>query len=402
MKKFDCIIIGAGLSGLASAITLKRQGLEPLVLEADSQVGGRVKTIKSDGFLMDLGFQVLLNSYPELKNFVSLDQLNLNKFNSGAMVFQGEQLQLLANPMVHPQTVFSSLSSHLATLKDKFLTLRLIAESQQQISDAPMGNLSTENFLKQYGFSKEFIELFWRPFMSGIYLDSNLQNGHQFFKFLIRSFCFGQVSVPEKGMAELPIQMSLELPAENIRFNQLVKSWTENSVTLNTGESLSAQKVICTIDPDFLQGSSSQNFRSVTTHYFTSDVLNQVEWDKWLVLVPQKLNYGLNHFCMMSTVAKSYGNGQPLLSASQIGKSQIPVSQIMKELDLIAKKNLKLKLVRSFFVEKALPKVNQQSTGFEIIDNVLYAGDRVSSPSINGALRSGRLAAEHIISNLKK
>ena len=388
---------------MASAITLNRKGFETRVVEADHQLGGRVKTKKaSGGILMDVGFQVLLNSYPELKNFVDLQALNLKTFNSGAVIFQGEKLQLLANPIVHPKTLIPSIFSDLLTIKDKALVLKLIAESQQQKYDDPMGNQSTENFLIKFGFSKNFIELFWRPFMSGIYLDSKLENGHQFFKFLIRCFCFGQVSVPENGMAELPLQMASQLPVESIYLNQAVKSWTSQSVTLTSGEILQAKKVICTIDPtSLINKNGEQNYRSVTTHYFTSENLNHMDWDKWLVLIPQKFKLGLSHFCLMSSIAKSYGNGQPLLSASQIGSTQGPVAQIIDELNHIAKSDLKLQLIQSFFVQKALPRITKNSAGFEIIDGVVFAGDRFASPSINGALRSGRLAAEKIISELK-
>ena len=35
------------------------------IFEADSAVGGRVKTDELDGFLLDRGFQVLLDNYVE-------------------------------------------------------------------------------------------------------------------------------------------------------------------------------------------------------------------------------------------------------------------------------------------------------------------------------------------------
>jgi phytoene dehydrogenase-like protein len=58
MKKTDCIIVGAGLSGLACAITLHRSGVKSLIVESTGTVGGRVKTEKtSDGFLTDVGFR---------------------------------------------------------------------------------------------------------------------------------------------------------------------------------------------------------------------------------------------------------------------------------------------------------------------------------------------------------
>ena len=39
-------MIGAGMAGLVSALELARQGHEPLVLEAQNRVGGRVLTLR--------------------------------------------------------------------------------------------------------------------------------------------------------------------------------------------------------------------------------------------------------------------------------------------------------------------------------------------------------------------
>lgn len=38
-----------------------------MLLEASDGVGGRVRTDKVDGFLLDRGFQIFLTSYPEAK-----------------------------------------------------------------------------------------------------------------------------------------------------------------------------------------------------------------------------------------------------------------------------------------------------------------------------------------------
>lgn len=46
---FDAVVIGAGLSGLAAALELKRQGKCVLVLEARNRVGGRVFSFNSPG-----------------------------------------------------------------------------------------------------------------------------------------------------------------------------------------------------------------------------------------------------------------------------------------------------------------------------------------------------------------
>lgn len=57
----DAVIIGAGISGLAAAFTLKQRGFDIVVLETAARAGGVVTTVRQDGFILDLG----PNSTPE-------------------------------------------------------------------------------------------------------------------------------------------------------------------------------------------------------------------------------------------------------------------------------------------------------------------------------------------------
>lgn len=45
----DVVVIGAGLSGLTAASTLCEAGANVQVLEADSQIGGRIRAIRDPG-----------------------------------------------------------------------------------------------------------------------------------------------------------------------------------------------------------------------------------------------------------------------------------------------------------------------------------------------------------------
>lgn len=45
MNVLDCIVIGAGISGLSTARTLVKAGFSPLVLEARNRLGGRAYTL---------------------------------------------------------------------------------------------------------------------------------------------------------------------------------------------------------------------------------------------------------------------------------------------------------------------------------------------------------------------
>ena len=64
------LIVGAGMAGLACAVTLNRSGVPFLLFDRDKKVGGRVQTDEIDGYRLDRGFQVLLTAVPEAKPFL--------------------------------------------------------------------------------------------------------------------------------------------------------------------------------------------------------------------------------------------------------------------------------------------------------------------------------------------
>lgn len=55
MKNYDVIIVGAGIAGLGIAAILQKEGLDVLVIEKESIVGGRARTFARDGWKIDIG-----------------------------------------------------------------------------------------------------------------------------------------------------------------------------------------------------------------------------------------------------------------------------------------------------------------------------------------------------------
>lgn len=54
-ENYDVIVIGGGISGLMSALTLSKHGNRVLVLEKDEVVGGNCRSYQVDGFTVDTG-----------------------------------------------------------------------------------------------------------------------------------------------------------------------------------------------------------------------------------------------------------------------------------------------------------------------------------------------------------
>ena len=67
MKSNKIIIIGAGLSGLMTAYLLQKKGFEITILEADTRIGGRIKTVTgSSGATVEMGATWFSNPHHNL------------------------------------------------------------------------------------------------------------------------------------------------------------------------------------------------------------------------------------------------------------------------------------------------------------------------------------------------
>ena len=69
MKTVVTVIIGAGMSGLATAAALGR-GSDLVILERDAEIGGYCKTVKQDGFVWDYSGHFFHFKHPEIEAFL--------------------------------------------------------------------------------------------------------------------------------------------------------------------------------------------------------------------------------------------------------------------------------------------------------------------------------------------
>ncbi|SKA88735.1 phytoene desaturase [Agreia bicolorata] len=91
------IVIGAGISGLASAALLSREGYSVTVLEKQGAVGGRAGVWKKDGFTFDTGpswylMPEVFDHFYKLMGTSAAEQLDLTRLDPGYRVFfEGEE-----------------------------------------------------------------------------------------------------------------------------------------------------------------------------------------------------------------------------------------------------------------------------------------------------------------------
>ena len=67
----DAIVVGGGVSGLATAYELRRRGMAVEVLEAANRGGGVIGTLHCDGALFETGPNSVLDSTPLINELLA-------------------------------------------------------------------------------------------------------------------------------------------------------------------------------------------------------------------------------------------------------------------------------------------------------------------------------------------
>ncbi|MFE3870415.1 NAD(P)/FAD-dependent oxidoreductase [Flavobacterium sp. ZS1P70] len=407
--KQDVIIVGGGLAGLSAAVYLHRQGRKVLVLEASERAGGRIKTDSHDGFLLDRGFQVLLTAYPETKALLNYNALNLKKMLPGATVLYDGGSFEIADPLRRPSAALATLFAPVGTLKDKLNTLWLKNKLQKltikEIFEQP--EQTTSKQLEDYGFSPKMIQRFYAPFLSGIFLENELNTSRRMFDFVMKMFSDGDVAVPALGMEEIPKQLVAMLPEGSIQYNTKVVSIDGNTVTTADGNVVETNQILLATTANNL----TQQFfpkQKMTSHQVTNIyfVANETPTKKAVVILNASTKKKwVNNLTVMSNVSNAYApKGKVLISVSYNGITTVDdatlAENIKQELkQWYGQKVTSWKMLKAYRIEYALPSQESvrneiDASEIKISDSLFICGDHLLNGSINAALKTGRLAAE--------
>jgi protoporphyrinogen oxidase len=112
MNSVRTLIIGAGVTGLATAAALGERGDQDyLVLEADAEIGGYCKTIKKDGFVWDYSGHFFHFKHPEIESWLRArmpKQRILDVAKKSFIDYKGKQIDFPFQKNIHqlPQAEF--------------------------------------------------------------------------------------------------------------------------------------------------------------------------------------------------------------------------------------------------------------------------------------------------------
>ena len=408
MSNPEVTIIGGGLSGLCCARRLHEAGVSFRLLEASEEFGGRVRTDEVNGFLLDRGFQVLLTAYPEAQDVLDYDALNLARFAPGALVRYRGRFHRFTDPWRSPRHLFATASSPIGSLTDKLrvarLRSRVCRSSLDKLFERP--ETTTINALRQEGFSKRFIESFFRPFLGGVFLERDLDTSSRMFDFVFRMFATGNVVLPAGGIGEIARQITNKLPDETLRTGASVEAFEGTTVRLTSGESLQAGAVVIACEAPaaakLLVDPTPPSGRGVTCLYFAAERPPIEE----PILVLNGDGVGpINNLCVPSQVTPTYAPAsQALVSVTVLGLPDGDVeASVRKQLldwfgpDVIAWRHLRTYRIPYALPSQAPPALSPVEKSSTRGDHLFVCGDYLDTASIQGAMVSGRRAAECVM-----
>lgn len=409
MDQVDVAIIGAGLAGLSAAIYLHRAGKSVQIFEKKSYIGGRISTLKKEGFSLDRGFQVLLTAYPECRKLLDYNKLDLKAFEKDALFFRDGKIERFRYPLNNPLSFFAHSSYF--TKKDIWhlwrLRLKLRSTADESLLSLDNGNALA--LIKKDGFSDRFIEHFFKPFFGGILLDRSLLSSGKMIHFLLKMFFEGSVVLPSMGIGAISQQMATQLPRDTIHLNTEVARIVEDGILLQQTQKIQAKVVLLATDPwsaaKLLDLPLPPSGHQVACCYFGAE---KSPLNEPILFLNGEEKGPISHLAVLSDVAPHYAPvGASLISVTILDKhmhlsDQVLMDAVVEQLNSwFGSQVFKWKQLQFFRIMNAQPiiypdRLWHSPYPFKIRERLYACGDYLEVPTVNSAIGTGRKAAAEI------
>ncbi|SEM55655.1 NAD(P)/FAD-dependent oxidoreductase [Streptacidiphilus jiangxiensis] len=406
--RVDAVVVGAGPAGLACATDLCDAGLEVVLLESAGRVGGRMVSDYQDGFVLDRGFQVFNTAYPQVRRRVDLRALRLKAFEAGFVLARGargERRDRVADPTREPGALPGML--RLGPPRD---LLALAALGTWDML-APVGlvkrrrGTTVRQALQGAGLDDAFCEAVLAPFLRGVFLDQDLAVSGRFFHLVLRSMLRGSLCLPERGVAQIPLQLAERLPVGVLRLGSGVERLDGDGVRLAEGGQVRAPAVVVATGPAAARALLPQlppvSARAVTTLYHAAP---EAPWPSRQLLVDG--DGQLLHTSVVSNVQPGYAPpGVALVSTSLLGTaSPEQVQAAERRLAELYRTSTRtwerIAVHRISEALPALPAAQPLSLRTRLGPGRYVCGDHRATASVQGALASGAHAAREVLHDL--
>ena len=410
----EVVVVGAGLAGLRCAALLAEAGREVRVWEAADEVGGRIRTDVIDGFRCDRGFQVLNPAYPELDRCVDLAGLRLQGFTPGMGVRRERGSIALVHPLRAPTRVPTMLARGGVRPADVLALARWASPALRpgRLKHSSGKDTTLVAALDRCGVSGELRRVIDR-FLSGVVLDDTGATSNAFALLLLRMFALGVPGLPAAGMTALPQQLAVPL-RERLSLNRRVSAIKASGrgwrVSAEDGAAVHAREVVIATDTTAAAqwiGGAPAPTRGVVTDWWATDRAWEGPPMLWVDGRPGRPGPVVNT-SVISAAAPTYAPpGRNLIAASALLGSEHPEppeaqmrahAAAILGIDASDWQPITRHVIPQALPVQPPPLVVRQS--IRDASGLWMCGDYRDTASIQGALVSGRRAAEALLKAL--
>ncbi|NPC42519.1 NAD(P)/FAD-dependent oxidoreductase [Nocardioides sp. zg-1230] len=404
----DVVVVGAGLAGLRCAQVLAGAGRDVVVLEASDGVGGRIRTDRVDGFLVDRGFQLLNPAYPAVRRWVDVDALHLQPFGAGVAARTENGMDVLGHPLRSPALVPATLRTAARRPKEVAALARWAApllrpRRTTELSDVLERRADVDRRTALDGAGVDgLLRRVVDRFFAGVLLEDDGTTADRFALLLTWMFVRGVPALPRDGMQALPEQLAATL-GDRVRLGQPVRRVTGTSVQTDDGTWAADHVVVATGAPEAaeLTGVPVPPTKGVVTVWWSAPTAPDT--DLLHVDARQTPVGPLVNAAVVSRAAPSYAPpGRYLVQGSALlGPSGAPDTDEMRRHagDLLGVDPTRWEVVVRHEVPHALPAQPAPFSATRPVrhGDVVVCGDHRDTGSIQGALVSGQRAADALL-----
>lgn len=443
----DVVVIGGGLSGLASALQLSNSGAEVILCEQNNQLGGRTYSFvdKTTGDVVDNGQHVLVGAYHNTIKYLELIDARhfLNEQKNPRLHFHHPQLGFhtfeLGNLLKPFNFAAAMLKFKLLPFNDRRKLINVGSELNRW-DDALVSKLSqltVDEWLSTLGQSEKSRKYFWYPIVLSVMNEMPERASALLFARSLKQTFLGKKSdasflIPKVGQTELYLTNAIRILNNNgvkiltgSKVNSLLID--NNKIVGVEGSSKIKSKYVVSAVPhwslvDILPQELVQHERFSVLRYFESSPIISVNlWYEKEVsvhtfgriefagLIERNLQWVFNRRRLMGEEGKPSNYISAVISAAYdyINLSKDKIIEIaLNELKDIFPRSEQTKLKHALVIKEkratfsATNRVEPLRPGPEtLIENFYLAGDWTNTglpATIEGAISSGFKCAELI------
>ena len=435
MKNYDVIIIGGGLSGIKAFVNLKKNGLNALIIEKSSYLGGRAFSFEDPltGNLIDNGQHVIVGACKEYLNL-----LKETNNSENLLQIKNYQVPVIKNnkvSMLGSKFFGGSLGLFISLIKYKHLNIKEKVSLIRLLLKIKYINLNTNRekkfkiWLKKNNQSDSTIKFFWDIFLKPALNEKIETIETKPALFVIKETFFSKnpqiFGLPKVNLSTLWDNFEKN-NSKNILKKTIVKKVNVSNdqiknIVLNNGEELTANNYIfatqySSIQKIFKDSNIKGDFKNkletspiLGIHFWFKD---KVTDDRYIASVDSEIQWIFN-------TSKNHNNNENHIVISQsasekwmkMDKAEIK-KIFLKELNLIYpkanQKNLKkfsiVKQRDATFLCNEKNELIRNSIPLDL-KNIYYSGDwrNTSWPStMESAVISGKDVSNIILESVKR